>query len=63
LRIKEQETHLILPEHDDDNDDDESDHRVILIHEASGEIFGVAWETREISVWPLPRWRFEPVAS
>jgi len=22
LRIKEQETHLILPEHDDDDDDD-----------------------------------------
>jgi len=23
LRIKEQETHLIIPEHDDDDDDDE----------------------------------------
>jgi hypothetical protein len=23
LRIKEQETHLILPEHDDDDDDDD----------------------------------------
>jgi len=25
LRIKEQETHLILPEHDDDDDDDDDD--------------------------------------
>jgi hypothetical protein len=25
LRIKEQETHLILPEHDDDDDDDDYD--------------------------------------
>jgi hypothetical protein len=32
LRIKERETHLILPEHDDDDDDDDDD--VIYSHEA-----------------------------
>jgi len=30
LRIKEQETHIILPEHDDDDDDDDSN---IKFHE------------------------------
>jgi hypothetical protein len=29
LRIKEQETRLILHEHDDDDDDDDDDHAVI----------------------------------
>jgi len=29
----------------------------------SGDIFGVAWENCEISVWRLPRWNFGKVAS
>jgi hypothetical protein len=31
LRIKEQETHLILHEHDDNNDDDDDDDDEILL--------------------------------
>jgi hypothetical protein len=31
LRIKEQETHLILPEHDDDDDDNDDIHTYISI--------------------------------
>jgi len=44
LRIKEQETHLILPEHDDDDDDD-----VIYSHEAfrvSQTLIGIAVPVR-----------------
>jgi hypothetical protein len=34
LRIKEQETHLILLEHDNDDDDDDDDENKLMIHEA-----------------------------
>jgi hypothetical protein len=33
LRIKEQETRLILHEHDDDDDDDDDDDEILIIKE------------------------------
>jgi hypothetical protein len=40
LRIKEQETHLILPEHDDgDDDDDDDDVEKICLSDKNNEYF------------------------